>query len=60
MKPVEKDLKIHGQQIYLRPITIADTDDIVRWRNEKKVVENFIYRKPVSKEEHLNWMEKKV
>ena len=60
MKPVEKDLKIHGQQIYLRPITIADTDDIVRWRNETKVVENFIYRKPVSKEEHLNWMEKKV
>ena len=36
MKPVEKDLKIHGQQIYLRPIAIADTDDIVRWRNEKK------------------------
>ena len=36
-----------------------DTDVVVRWRNEKIVVENFIYRKPISKEEHLNWLKNK-
>lgn len=60
MEPVKKDLIIRGQQVYLRPITLEDTDMVVRWRNGKTVVENFIYRKPVSKEEHLNWMKNKV
>lgn len=60
MEPVKKDLKIIGQQIYLRPITLEDTELVVRWRNERVVVENFIYRKPVSKEEHLNWLKNKV
>lgn len=60
MKPLESELRIQGKQIYLRPITIEDTDIVVRWRNDPRVVQNFIYRKPISKEEHLNWYHNKV
>lgn len=58
--PVKKDLIVRGEQVYLRPITLEDTDRVVRWRNEKRVVENFIYRKPVTREDHLKWMVDKV
>lgn len=60
MEQVQRDLKIEGSQIYLRPITVEDTDDVVRWRNDKKIVENFIYRKNISREEHLDWLHNKV
>ena len=60
MRPVREDLRIQGQQIYLRPITAEDTELAVRWRNQPVVVENFIYRKPVSREDHINWLENKV
>ena len=60
MEQLRQELKIKGSRIYLRPITIEDTECVVRWRNDKKVVENFIYRKNISKEEHLNWFHNKV
>lgn len=60
MEQVQKELRIEGKQIYLRPITIEDTDRVVRWRNDKKIVENFIYRKKISREEHLGWLHNKV
>lgn len=60
MEPVKKDLILKGQQIYLRPITAEDTDMAVRWRNQPGVVENFIYRKPISRQDHENWLENKV
>ncbi len=60
MEPVKKDLKLRGQRIYLRPITEEDTARVVRWRNEKSVVENFIYRKPISEAEHREWLKSKV
>ena len=60
MEQVQQDLRIEGERIYLRPITIEDTECVIRWRNDKKVVENFIYRKNISKEEHLNWFHNKV
>lgn len=54
------DLMIRGEQIYLRPITAEDTEMVVRWRNQPGVVGNFIYRKPVSCEEHRDWLANKV
>lgn len=60
MKPLKDDVRVVGEQIYLRPITVEDTDLVVGWRNDDKVVRNFIYRKPISREEHLNWIEHKV
>lgn len=33
-----------GEKVVLRPITDADTDNIVRWRNTPSVRDNFIFR----------------
>lgn len=30
--------------VYLRPMTIDDTDDIVRWRNRESVRQYFVYQ----------------
>lgn len=49
-----------GGDIYLRPMTAEDTDLIVKWRNEEFVRKNFIYRKPFTREGHLNWIETMV
>lgn len=57
---MKNDLMIKGQQIYLRPITAEDTGMVVRWRNMPVVVENFIYRQPISCKEHENWLTQKV
>ena len=53
-------VRIEGERIYLRPITEEDTDMVLEWRNSKQVVENFIYRKPITRQEHLNWLATKV
>ena len=52
--------KIEGKQIYLRPITMEDTDRIVSWRNQDRVRHNFIYQKLFTKESHENWMHNQV
>ena len=46
--------------VYLRPITLEDTENIVKWRNTNRVRKNFIYQKPFTKEGHLAWMRDKV
>lgn len=60
MKPMDKELRIEGKKVYLRPITKEDTENVVRWRNLPEVVNNFIYRKHISAQEHMNWLENKV
>lgn len=47
-------------QASIRPITEADTDKIVKWRNAPSVVEHFIYRTPLTAEGHLNWFHNRV
>lgn len=49
-----------GDRVYLREMTVEDTDNIVRWRNAPHVVKNFIYRVPLTIEDHLNWIKNKV
>lgn len=49
-----------GDKIYLRPITMEDTDLIVKWRNSDRVRRNFIYQALFTKEGHENWMRTKV
>lgn len=49
--------RIYGEQVYLRPITEEDTDDIIRWRNSEAVRPYFIYQKPFTREGHLHWLE---
>lgn len=53
-------MQLQGDRIYLKSITIDDTDDIVRWRNEEFVKQNFIFREQFTKELHLEWFKNKV
>ncbi len=46
--------------IYLRPMTCADTDLIVRWRNREEVRKNFILQEDFTRESHENWIKTKV
>ncbi len=49
-----------GEKIYLREIEMDDTDNIVKWRNNPRVRNNFIYRETFTREGHENWMRTKV
>ena len=51
---------LDGTKVLLRPITDADTDLIVKWRNTPSVVQNFIFREPFTPEMHRSWLETKV
>lgn len=46
--------------IYLRPMTVDDTDMIVAWRNKDFVRKNFIYQEPFTREGHLAWIRDQV
>ena len=46
--------------VTIRPVTEADTDKIVQWRNAPSVVSHFIYRTPLTREAHLNWFHSRV
>lgn len=52
--------KISTQNIYLRPITLDDTELIVKWRNTQYVQENFIFRNTLTPQMHKKWMSTKV
>lgn len=41
-------------------MTAEDTDSIIRWRNNPRVRNNFIYQKPFTRKGHLEWIEKKI
>lgn len=45
-----------GADIRLRPMTVEDTDNIVRWRNSESVRKNFIYQELFTSKSHLNWI----
>ena len=51
---------ITGAVLRLRPITDADTDDMVRWRNDPEVWKYFLFREPFTPEMHRAWLRDKV
>ena len=51
---------IDGKEILLRPITDSDTANVVKWRNNPKVRENFIFRDLFTPESNRKWMQTKV
>lgn len=53
-------MRINGEQINLRPITYNDTDLIVKWRQNKRVKNNFFFRGEITREVHEEWMKTKV
>ena len=51
---------INGEKLSLRPITDADTPDIVRWRNDPEVWKYFLFRERFTPEMHRAWLRDKV
>ena len=51
---------IEGEKVYLRKITYEDTPLVVKWRNNPRVRNNFIYREVFTEQIHNNWMKTKV
>ena len=49
-----------GKKISLRLMTNDDTDLIVKWRNNKRVSNNFVYRETFTRQTHENWIKTKV
>lgn len=49
-----------NDKLQVRPITIEDTDNVVRWRNNERVRNNFLYRDAFTAEIHRGWLETKV
>ena len=56
MLKLEDDMNLTGEKIRLRLMNADDTEMIVRWRNNPRVCNNFIYQKPFTKEGHENWV----
>lgn len=46
--------------IIIRPISIEDTSNILKWRNNESVMENFIFQSKLTEETHLKWFSTKV
>lgn len=55
-----KRMQVTEDRLRLRPITPADTDQIVTWRNRDFVRKNFIYQKPFTREGHETWLREQV
>lgn len=53
---LNKEFRIDGKEVYLRPMMVEDTDLIIKWRNSDIVRRYFIYQKPFTREGHLEWI----
>lgn len=51
---------VRGQKVFLREITLDDTKNVVKWRNNPRVRNNFIYREIFTDATHNEWMKTKV
>lgn len=49
-----------NNKILVRSITEDDTEMVVAWRNNPRVINNFLYRGPFNAEIHTNWLNTKV
>ncbi|MCM1326838.1 MAG: GNAT family N-acetyltransferase [Bacteroidales bacterium] len=57
---VEQKYRDEEAGIFLRPMTYADTDFVVKWRNQDAVRKNFVYQELFTKESHENWIRTQV
>ena len=56
---MEKDI-LTGEKVHIRLMTNNDTDLIVKWRNNKRVSDNFIYREHFDRKTHENWIKNHI
>ncbi len=57
---MQAEYKDETAGIYLRPLTLDDTDRIVEWRNSEAVRKNFIYQELFTREGHENWVHTQI
>lgn len=50
----------YSEKVYLKSITSADTENIIRWRNKDNVRKYFLDQRPFTTEGHTNWLENVV
>ena len=50
----------NGNKIILQSITEKDTELIVRWRNNPRVRNNFVFQEEFTNEMHMKWLNTKV
>ena len=55
-----KEETITGERVILRPVTFADTERILRWRNDPAVRDRFVYREELTKTAHETWLLERV
>jgi UDP-4-amino-4,6-dideoxy-N-acetyl-beta-L-altrosamine N-acetyltransferase len=53
-------MKLIGPKIYLVPISDMDTENIIKWRNNKNVKTYFLFQSQITINTHKEWMEKIV
>lgn len=51
---------IRGEKVSLRKITLEDTDLIVKWRNNERVRNNFVFKEVFTRELHETWFKTKI
>ena len=51
---------VESARLKFRPIREEDTDMVLGWRNSRDVMDHFLHREYISREEHLNWLKTKV
>lgn len=51
---------IENDLVVLRPISLEDTENILKWRNSENVKKYFCMQSDLKKEEHVWWLENKV
>lgn len=49
-----------NDNVSIRLITEEDTPKVVAWRNAPSVVDQFIYRTPLTEEGHLKWFRERI
>ena len=52
------DVRLEGSHVYLRPVSLADTDLILRWRSDPRIASQLFSERPPTREEHHEWFAK--
>ncbi|HPF29421.1 MAG TPA: GNAT family N-acetyltransferase [Lachnospiraceae bacterium] len=60
VRVMSQEYVIVGEKICLRRMTVEDTQQIIQWRNSEEVMEQFLFREPLTVKMHLSWIENKV
>lgn len=47
-------------RVYIRDITLSDTNNVLKWRNSPSVRIFFIHQEEITEKEHLDWIKNKV